>query len=247
MQKYSVLYEPKNRAGEYGDLALNLTIGCSHACEYCYAPRVMHKSPDVFFNQPVQRKDIFEKFYADVHKMVENNDKREVFLCFTCDPLQPICFENNLIQNVIQTLELNNIKYRLLTKGGYKEFYKIASYISPELCTVGSTLVFSMDQESKMHEPGAPITSERIELLKAAKFVGCKTWVSLEPVWSYYNTTELIALTAGFVDEYKIGMLNYHPHSKEIDWKMFAEMISIYCEDVGVNYVLKEDLAKLLR
>jgi len=247
MTKYKVLYEPTKRAGEYGELAVNLTIGCSHGCEYCYAPRVMHKKPDVFFNHPVQRKDIFEKFYADVHKMVENNDTREVFLCFTCDPLQPVCFENNLILNVIRTLELNKIKYRLLTKGGYKEFDRIAGYISPDLCTIGSTLVFALDGESKKREPGAPATSERIGMLKAAKFMGCKTWVSLEPTWDYYNVTELIALTAGFVDEYKIGMLNYHPHSKDINWKQFAEMISIYCDDMDVNYVLKDDLAKLLR
>ena len=35
----NAIYEPKGRAGEYAQLAVNLWRGCPHGCTYpCYAP-----------------------------------------------------------------------------------------------------------------------------------------------------------------------------------------------------------------
>lgn len=246
MAKLKVLYEPSGKAREYGELALNLINGCSHRCRYCYAPRVMHKKPEEFFNHPVQRKNILELFRKDLDTMVAEGDTREIFLCFTCDPLQPLAFENDLIQNVIRMMELRRMHYRILTKAGYHEFDKITSYISPERCTVGSTLVFSKDAESKTYEPGAPSTSERVQLLKDAKFMGCKTWASLEPVWTPEDAFALIERTCDFVDVFKIGKMNYFKGAPVVDWVKFAHDVTDFCCDIGCNYVLKDDLKRLL-
>ena len=37
------IYEPKGKAKEYGDLAINIYTGCPHYCFYCFAPNVLHK------------------------------------------------------------------------------------------------------------------------------------------------------------------------------------------------------------
>ena len=37
------IYEPKGKAKEYGDLAINIYTGCPHNCFYCFAPNVLHK------------------------------------------------------------------------------------------------------------------------------------------------------------------------------------------------------------
>ena len=37
------IYEPKGRAREYGELALNLYSGCRHGCKYCYVPAVLRR------------------------------------------------------------------------------------------------------------------------------------------------------------------------------------------------------------
>ena len=34
----SIIYEPRGKAREYAELAVNLYKGCAHACIYCYAP-----------------------------------------------------------------------------------------------------------------------------------------------------------------------------------------------------------------
>jgi DNA repair photolyase len=38
-----IIYEPRGKAREYSDLAVNLNMGCSHACRY-YCPA----TPSVF-------------------------------------------------------------------------------------------------------------------------------------------------------------------------------------------------------
>lgn len=35
------IYEPKGKAKEYGDYALNIYTGCPHRCYYCFAPSVL--------------------------------------------------------------------------------------------------------------------------------------------------------------------------------------------------------------
>ena len=44
------LYQPRGRAAVYAKLAVNLYDQCSHGCRYCYCPRIMHKSPSVFYS-----------------------------------------------------------------------------------------------------------------------------------------------------------------------------------------------------
>ena len=36
------IYEPKGKAKEYGDYAINIYTGCPHKCFYCFSPNVLH-------------------------------------------------------------------------------------------------------------------------------------------------------------------------------------------------------------
>jgi hypothetical protein len=99
--------------------------------------------------------------------------------------------------------------------------------------------------DSLDYEPGAAVTSERIRVLKLAHEMGIKTWVSLEPVWSPEDAFKLLWKIHDFVDEVKIGKLNYHPQARNVDWGGFKRDVSLVCEDLGCNYTLKKDLAVL--
>ncbi len=244
---YKVLYKPTGKAAEYCQgYALNLYNGCSHACEYCYAPLVRKVDREQFYNDVKPYKDVLEKLRHDLDKMVCEGDLQEVFMSFTSDPLQPCEDIHHLTQQAIRMMELRGIPYRILTKAGYQEFERISSYMTPERCAIGSTLVFCKDVHSRTFEPEAPATSHRVQMLWKAHMLGFKTWVSLEPVWTPEDAFALIKRTHEFVDEYKIGKLNYHPQSRNVDWVKFAHDITEFCELMGVKYELKEDLKRLV-
>lgn len=248
MSKMQILYKSKGRAGEYAEGAYSLNIfgSCRNKCVYCFVPLVRKISRDVFFREPAPYRDVIKRLKHDIKIMRETGSVREVFMSFTSDPLQDNPAAIEIVNRCIFVLGLYNIPYNILTKAGHELFNKIADVITPSLCTVGSTLVFSSDADCRKYEPGAAVTSDRIEMLKVAKFLGCKTWVSLEPVWEPKFVYDIISRTKEFVDVYKIGKLNYHPHAAEIDWKAFAINVVDYCEREGVNYVLKEDLKKYM-
>jgi DNA repair photolyase len=240
-----VIYEPKDRAGEYtGKYAANFFRGCGHGCEYCFAPQILRMKKEEFFGNPKLRSDlIIEDFIKDLEYIRRNEETGEVFLSFTCDPYQPIEAETRVTREAIFQLIQRGQHFSILTKGGERserDFDLLAE--NHDLCRYGATLVFANDDHSKQFEPGAASTSERINSLMKAHWMGIKTWVSLEPAWSYADAWSLINRTHEFVDEYRIGKLNYHPHAKEVDWKAFKEGIVDHCESLGVNYVLKNDL-----
>jgi DNA repair photolyase len=95
-------------------------------------------------------------------------------------------------------------------------------------------------------EPGAALTEARIKSLYQAHEKGIKTWVSLEPVLYPEVTLEIISQTHAMVDMFKVGTLNYHPHSRSIDWHKFAVDVKNRLTETKCDYYLKEDLRKWL-
>ena len=61
------IYEPKGKAKEYGDYAINIYTGCPHECFYCFAPSVLRKVKDDFHKCVEPRKNIVE----EVKKQIE--------------------------------------------------------------------------------------------------------------------------------------------------------------------------------
>lgn len=243
--KTSIIYEPQGRAAEYSPLAANLYSGCDHRCEYCYAPAALRTTPEKHAI-PKQRKDLIANLRKDADKLERAGDKRQILLCFSCDPYQK--FDDGYGSTTRQALNIlfsRNLNVAILTKGGKRserDFDLLAA--NKEKIKYGATLVFADDAEALQREPGAAPTSERIAALKKAHDLGIRTWVSLEPVFSCADTLELINRTHKFVDEYKVGILNHHPHSKTINWHKFKIDVIEKLESLKKPYYIKKDLLK---
>ena len=52
------IYEPKGKAKEYGDLAINIYTGCPHRCYYCFAPNVLRRDREIFHTCVEPRENI---------------------------------------------------------------------------------------------------------------------------------------------------------------------------------------------
>lgn len=238
------IYEPKGKAREYCDLAINLYKGCGHGCTYCFAPDIWRKqglSREDFYAHPVVRPGILEA----IEKEAPKYKGREVQLCFTCDPYQLIDEKLQITRQAIKILKANDITVRILTKGGFRSLRDF-DLLQPGRDWFGVTMTFDKQEKSDIWEPGTAGPSERFVSLISAKRYGLRTWVSMEPVIDPVETLTLISKIHRYVDVFKVGKWNYDKRAKDIDWRSFVldavKLFNIY----GKDYYLKEDLRKYL-
>lgn len=237
------IYQPKGKAGEYGEYALNLYDGCTHGCKYCYVPAIRYKTPQEYHSKAMARKFNL----ARLKNEISTHAGKPLFLCFTCDPYQPINDTEKLTSRIIPLCHKNNIPVTILTKGGKRsgvDFPVLAK--NPQLSNYGSTLTFLNESDSLEWEPDAALPNERISMLKKAHEMGIPTWASLEPVIDPAQSIEIIKACHGFIDVFKVGRWNHDQRSNLIDWKDFAKRTVEILESVGAKYYIKNDLKKFL-
>jgi DNA repair photolyase len=240
-----IIYQPRGKALEYGYMAANLYSGCSHGCTYCYAPAVLHMSRDMFISAK-PRTDIITKLDRDAAFLNQypNPLGKTIFLCFTCDPYQPIDVELKLTRQAITILHNNSMNVCLLTKGG-KRSERDFDLLTRE-DSYGATLTFFDKNLSRDFEPYASPPEERFEALSQAHSLGIPTWVSLEPIINVNETLKVIRETISYVDEYKIGTWNYDKRASEIDYSGFLKEAIEICTSAGVKYHIKNDMVKYI-
>lgn len=230
-----VIYTPAGKAAEYSEYALNIYNGCNHGCKYCYVPKLMHKTQDEFL-KVYPRKDIVNQ----VEKEASEHTGKKVLLSFVSDPYPEVEKEYGITRKILEIFLKYKITPVILTKSGYAD--RDFDILKRANGYYGATLTFIEERISKLWEPGASSPYKRIELLKTANDRGIMTWVSLEPIISEGDTLKLIDMTHEFVDEYKVGKLNYNPLASMIDWKRFHRKVVEKLEKHNKKYYIKNSL-----
>ena len=238
----NIIYQPKGRAKEYSEWAVNLYKGCNHGCVYCYAPSAVFKKKNIFHNDVKPRKNIIEKLRKDAEKHPGNG--RKVLLSFTSDAYQKIDEELQLTRKAIKILKKNGYKIVILSKAG-KAIERDFDLLDKD-DFVGATLTCTNNKDSLEWEPEGALPNERMEVLKNAKEHGIQTWASLEPVIFPEQTLEIIDITHEYIDLFKVGKLNYHAKAKEVDWREFTKKVMIKLEHYGKSYYIKKDLKEYI-
>jgi len=236
------IYEPRTRAKEYADLAINIYNSCNHGCWYCYAKKNFQRwHPNEIFGADVKpRVDIVE---ATKRQLSGGKYKdKKIMLCFTCDPY-PALIDTTATREVIMTIKEAGAHVQILTKGGDRARRDFDLLDSGD--SFGITLSCLHHETSKKAEPNAARPYERIETLQAATELGLKTWISFEPVISASEVLLLIndiPRLVGFDKQMllKIGKLNHFKNNT--NWKSFGLEAERICKENGWNYYIKEDL-----
>jgi DNA repair photolyase len=238
-----VIYEPKGSAKEYADLALNLYIGCSHSCKYCFVPGVCKMNREDFNTLVAPKKDIIERLERDLRLIEKNNEfkKSPVLMSFTCDPYQPLEEELELTRTTIKLLNIYDYPVRILTKGG-KLAQRDFDILSQSNNEFGVTLTLLDTKMQQIWEPNAASPKQRIDNLRKAKQQGIKTWLSLEPIIDPDQALDIIDNTYEFTDFYGVGKLNYNKHQKTIDWKEVREKVEQKLNECGKKYMIHKSL-----
>ena len=237
------VYETSGRAREYRELACNLYIGCDHQCRYCYVPTIGGKQPGMA-EAPRPRPGILDEVRKSAKAMAEMGESRQVLFSFLSDPYQEANSKHGLTRRAISILHDWGIPVCILSKGGHRAMADL-DLLGPG-DSMAATLTFLDDALSWQWEPGAALPQERLDGLEAAHAKGIPTWVSIEPVIDPKQSLACIEASASFVGEYKIGILNYMPEGKLIDWRKFGHAAVALCERLGKTYYLKHDLRKLM-
>jgi len=236
-----IIYEPKGRALEYSLLAVNHYVGCGHGCTYCFAAAMSKRfGNDWFHTSPHPKYGMLSKLRKEAPKFA-GTDKR-VLLSFMTDPYQPLDVVLEFTRSVLKILKANNIPFQILTKGGMRAQRDFDLYGTGDV--FATTMTFLDDKRSTEFEPNAATPKDRIASLAAAKAAQIETWVSLEPVLDAAASVEIIARTAAVVDLFKVGKLNHQKTST--DWRRFGIKAIEACEQIGVKYYVKNDLANYL-
>jgi len=220
------IYTPSGKAKEYGDYALNIYTGCPHRCFYCFAPNVLHRDRQQFHEVVEPRKDIVEETRRQIER--EGITGKLIHLCFTCDPY-PHGYDTTVTREIISLLKSAGNNVQILTKGnGSRDF----DLLGPE-DWYGITL-------DGIGNGRNPQWKARVDALAEAHSLGIKTWVSFEPVTDDREFFVNLHLVAPIVDKVKIGKLNYH--KSEIDWADFGRRAETLCQQLGLDYYIKESL-----
>ena len=217
------IYEPRGKAKEYGDYALNIYTGCPHRCYYCFAPNVLRRDREEFHSHVEPRPGIVEETRKQLER--EKITGKLIHLCFTCDPY-PTGYDTGATREIIQLLKEHGNHVQILTKGdGSRDF---------DLLDENDWYGVTMDCSNYLD------CSRKIFSLQRAHIQGIKTWVSFEPVLNAGTCLRLLSRIPCVTDKVKIGKLNYYP--SDIDWKSFGEEAEALCKELEIDYYIKDSL-----
>lgn len=227
------IYEPKGKAKEYGDLAINIYTGCPHRCFYCFAPNVLHKQKEQFHSCIEPRKDIV----AEVKKQLEKEQIKGklIHLCFACDPY-PVGYDTTPTREIIKAIKESGNNVQILTKNGIDAMRDFDLLDSNDW--FGVTIECYDDKVKEL--PNGLKPTRRCYSLYKAKQKGINTWISFEPVVDEIDVLECIEASPKFADKVKIGKLNYY--KSDINWKEFGEKAEALCKKLGIEYYIKDSL-----
>ncbi len=243
------IYEPRGRAAEYADLAVNIFTGCSHGCRYCYAPGCVHKTREQFGRQIAVKHRLMNDLLRDCQAL--QGSGRQVHLCFTCDPYQPIESETRVSREVIKMLHDHGLFVRILSKNVHAT--RDLDLLGPG-DAFGMTLTMDNSHDSAIWEPAASLPYMRVTALSEAKNRGIETWVSCEPVIVPIQTLSLIRDNSHLVDEFRVGCFNHNAAAdwpspewesrvRSIDWRDFGDRVTWLLENgTSCRYYIKSDL-----
>ncbi len=242
------LYKPSGKALEHArtvleteePYAVNVALGCSVGCDYCYGPLSTRQSRENWRQVRYPKKKPVDLITKHLDKGLEPEG---VFISFLTDPLLPRVREST--EEVAQLLLDRGIRVATSSKLGISSVDDIRH---------GMTIVSLDDEFTRKEEGNAPPPKWRVNKLKDAHERGEYTWASLEPcpcpdIWEQdlHNLLEELC----FVDLMILGKWNYDARSRTPEAREYyhgtVDVFRDFCTENGIRHYVKSGTLKFIK
>ncbi|MEM3640967.1 MAG: radical SAM protein [Candidatus Bathyarchaeia archaeon] len=157
-------------------LTFNPYTGCDHACVYCYASSYIPK----FFNcRP--KKDLISRLKKEAAKL----NGEIISISNSSDPYPTIEAGKALTRQCLEILSRSRCKVQIITKSTL--VIRDVDLLGKIPSMVSLTITTDEDNLSKILEPHAPPSSERLKTVERLVEAGIPTTVRIDPIIPHVN------------------------------------------------------------
>jgi len=190
-------------------LTFNPYTGCDHACVYCYASSYI---PNFFNCRP--KKDLIPRLKKEATKL-----KGELIsISNSSDPYPNLEAETGLTRKCLETLSRHNCKIQIVTKSNL--VVRDIDLLKKKPSMVTLTITTHDDNISKVIQPYAPSSSERLKAAETLIRKGIPTSVRIDPIILFVNDNpENLVQTLASIGVKHITSSTYKV--KPDNWKRF--------------------------
>lgn len=194
---------------EWAASNINIAVGCSHNCRYCYA------RADALRFRRVESKEDWETPLVRIEEVAKNRGKRQGTIMYpTAHDITPDLLEPSITLLTKLTDAGNTVL--VVSKPHPECIEKLCQVLLPHN-KVGTDRIFYRftigaisDEILSYWEPGAPNFENRLKALQIAQEAGFRTSVSAEPMLESDRIVELFKVLKPFVtDSIWIGKMNH--------------------------------------
>ena len=169
-------------ASGMGGFTLNPYVGCPVGCAYCYVPHMAHK----------QLEDRKWGTYVDVkegapelleQQLARKRQPARIFMSTATDPYQPVEERYQITRRMLEVFERHpQHSLFILTKQSLVE-RDIDILARLPRVAVGMSISVMDDRLAQVIEPWAPVTSERLAVIKRLSEAGIATYLLWAPAF----------------------------------------------------------------
>jgi DNA repair photolyase len=195
------------------DWAANPYYGCTHACAYCYVPKVIHyDDPARPWGRFVMEKENYLELLA--RQAPAKRQRGCAYLSTSCDPYQPLEQKTLLTRRCIEVLLRADFDVSILTKSPLVT--RDADLLRGDRAHVGVTVTTDDEATRRLFEPGAPPIGQRIAALAALRRRGVSTHVFVGPILPIKNPRAFAERLARVTDHAILCAMNHRERTAEL-------------------------------
>ena len=208
-------------------LTFNPYTGCDHACVYCYASSYI---PKFFRCRP--KKDLIPRLKREAAKL-----KGELIsISNSSDPYPSLEAETGLMRKCLEILSRCNCKIQVVTKSNI--MVRDIDFLKKTQSMVTLTITTDNDNISKIIEPKAPPSSQRLKAAETLIRKGIPTSIRVDPIIPFANgNPENLVETLASIGVKHITSSTYKV--KPDNWKRFSMALPKTAEKLKPFYFEK--------